>query len=171
MQANRIPAAQYLRMSTENQEYSLLNQAEAIAKYADSKGFLIVKTYEDPGRSGLVLRERPGLRALLTDVVGSNPGYEAILVYDVSRWGRFQDSDEAASYEFLCKQAGAQVHYCAESFVNDLSIASSIMKALNGVWLPSIAASSASGATKARGDWRRWASGWAAHADTDCDVC
>jgi hypothetical protein len=24
-------------------------------------------------------------------------------VYDVSRWGRFQDPDEAAHYEFLCK--------------------------------------------------------------------
>ena len=99
-------------MSTESQEYSLLNQAEAIAKYAECNGFVIVKTYEDPGRSGLVLRERPGLRALLADVVGPQPGYEAILVYDVSRWGRFQDSDEAAAYEFLCRQAGAQVHYC-----------------------------------------------------------
>ena len=130
MRTALIPAAQYLRRSTESQEYSLLNQAEAIAKYAERNGFVIIKTYEDPGRSGLVLRGRPGLRALLADVVGPRCGYQAILVYDVSRWGRFQDSDEAASYEFLCKQAGAQVHYCAETFPNDSSIASSIMKAL-----------------------------------------
>ena len=130
MHATTIPAAQYLRMSTEAQEYSLLNQAESIGKYAERNGFEIVKTYEDPGRSGLVLRERPGLRRLLADVVSPDPGYKAILVYDVSRWGRFQDSDEAAAYEFLCRQAGAAVHYCAESFVNDLSIPSSIMKAL-----------------------------------------
>ena len=29
-----IPAAQYLRMSTEHQQYSLVNQAAAIERYA-----------------------------------------------------------------------------------------------------------------------------------------
>jgi hypothetical protein len=51
-------------------------------------------------------------------------------VYDVSRWGRFQDSDEAAHYEFVCKTAGAPVHYCAEMFANDGTLLSTIMKAL-----------------------------------------
>ncbi len=86
---NLLPAAQYLRMSTDEQQYSLLNQAAAIAKYAELKGFKVIKTYEDAGRSGLVLRERAGLQALLKDVVGENVQYKAILVYDVSRWGRF----------------------------------------------------------------------------------
>jgi hypothetical protein len=27
----------------------------------------------------------------------------------VGRWGRFQDSDEAAHYEFLCKMSGIQL--------------------------------------------------------------
>jgi DNA invertase Pin-like site-specific DNA recombinase len=49
-------------------------------------------------------------------------------VYDVSRWGRFQDSDEAACYEFLCKRAGIRVHYCAEAFQNDGSTASAFLK-------------------------------------------
>jgi len=52
------------------------------------------------------------------------------LVYDVSRWGRFQDTDEAAHYEFLCKLAGVPIHYCAETFANDCSLPSSIMKTL-----------------------------------------
>ena len=56
--------------------------------------------------------------------------YKAILVYDVSRWGRFQDTDESAHYEFLCKSAGVPVHYCAETFANDGSLPSLIMKAL-----------------------------------------
>src|SRR5258708_28485884 len=56
--------------------------------------------------------------------------YKSILVYDVSRWGRFQDVDEAAHYEFLCKSAGVPVRYCAEQFHNDGSLASSMMKAL-----------------------------------------
>ena len=59
--------------------------------------------------------------------------YKAILVYDVSRWGRFQDADEAAHYEFLCKAAGIKVHYCAEQFANDNSVSSSILKALKRV--------------------------------------
>jgi hypothetical protein len=50
--------------------------------------------------------------------------------YDVSRWGRFQDTDEAAHYEFLCKSAGVPIHYCAEAFANDGTLPSLIMKAL-----------------------------------------
>lgn len=49
---------------------------------------------------------------------------------DVSRWGRFQDVDEAAHYEFLCRSAGIPVRYCAEPFENDGSPVSSIMKNL-----------------------------------------
>jgi DNA invertase Pin-like site-specific DNA recombinase len=124
-----VPAAQYLRMSTEHQQYSLENQSTAIQKYAESHGFVVVRTYSDAAKSGLVLKHRAGLRQLLQDVVGT-PAYRAILVYDVSRWGRFQDTDEPAHYEFLCKSAGVPVHYCAETFANDGSLPSSIMKAL-----------------------------------------
>jgi DNA invertase Pin-like site-specific DNA recombinase len=95
-----VPAAQYLRMSTEHQQYSLENQSAAIQKYAESQGFEVVRTYSDAARSGLVLRRRPGLRELLGDVVAGTAAYKAVLVYDVSRWGRFQDSDESAYYEF-----------------------------------------------------------------------
>lgn len=124
-----IPAAQYLRMSTEHQKYSLENQSAATQRYAEARGFQIVSTYSDPAKSGLVLRRRFGLQQLLRDVVGTPP-YRAILVYDVSRWGRFQDTDESAHYEFLCKAAGVPVHYCAESFANDGSLPSLIMKTL-----------------------------------------
>lgn len=34
-----IPAAQYLRMSSEHQQFSLENQAAAIQKYTDLHGF------------------------------------------------------------------------------------------------------------------------------------
>src|ERR1700757_1396532 len=130
MAVELIPAVQYVRMSTEHQQYSLANQAAAIERYAEGHGFMIVKTYFDPGRSGLQLKYRYGLQQLLRDVVSEEPGFLAILVYDVSRWGRFQDTDESAHYEFLCKSAGVPVHYCAESFANDGSLPSSVMKAL-----------------------------------------
>ena len=128
-----IPAAQYLRMSTEHQQYSIENQSAAIQKYAESHRFEIVLTYSDAAKTGVVLKNRAGLRRLLQDVVAGTAPYRTILVYDVSRWGRFQDADESAHYEFLCKSAGAPVHYCAEAFANDGSLPSSIMKALKRV--------------------------------------
>jgi DNA invertase Pin-like site-specific DNA recombinase len=124
------PAAQYLRMSTEHQQYSLENQSVAILNYAESHGFTVVRTYSDAAKRGLVLRHRKGLQQLLKDVVTGTPDYKVILVYDVSRWGRFQDTDESAHYEFLCKSAGVPVHYCAETFANDGTLPSLIMKTL-----------------------------------------
>lgn len=125
-----VPAAQYLRMSTDRQEYSLANQRAAIEEYAALHSFRVVRTYADPGKSGLVLKHRPGLMQLLSDVTATVHPFEAVLVYDVSRWGRFQDNDEAAHYEFICKRSGAPVHYCAEPFANDCTVPSLIMKAL-----------------------------------------
>jgi DNA invertase Pin-like site-specific DNA recombinase/DNA-binding winged helix-turn-helix (wHTH) protein len=125
-----IPAAQYVRMSTEDQQYSIANQEAVIAEYARKRGFEVIVTYSDPGRSGILIRNLKGLRQLLSDVIGGNVQFRAILAYDVSRWGRFQDIDESAHYEFLCRSARIPVHYCAEQFSNDGSIASSIMKTL-----------------------------------------
>lgn len=124
----RVRAAQYVRMSTEHQQYSTDNQSAAVAIYADTRGFEIVQTYADEGKSGLNIGGRPALRALLDDVENGRAQFEALLVYDVSRWGRFQDPDEAASYELRCRRAGVHVHYCAEQFENDGSIGSSIIK-------------------------------------------
>jgi DNA invertase Pin-like site-specific DNA recombinase len=53
-----IPAAQYLRMSTKNQQYSLQNHADAIAKYAADHGFEIAKTYSNAAKSGVRLNNR-----------------------------------------------------------------------------------------------------------------
>jgi DNA invertase Pin-like site-specific DNA recombinase len=115
-------------MSTERQEYSIINQMASIAAYASLHQFEIVQTYSDPAKSGLDIKRRPGLRKLIDDVVEGRADYKAILVFDVSRWGRFQDTDEAACYEFLCKRAGIKVHYCAEPFPNDGSLASTFLK-------------------------------------------
>jgi DNA invertase Pin-like site-specific DNA recombinase len=128
-----VPVAQYLRMSTEHQNYSLENQTAAIKRYAEQSGFAVIKTYADSGKSGLVLRHREGLAQLLHDVVGTKQPYRAVLVYDVSRWGRFQDTDESAYYEFHCKKAGVPVYYCAETFANDGTMPSLVMKALKRV--------------------------------------
>lgn len=118
-QQSLTPVAQYLRMSKEHQRYSIRNQARAISAYAAEHGFAIVKTYTDPGESGLTLRERPGLQTLLADVIKPTRNFERVLVLDVSRWGRFQNLDQSGHYEFICFEAGAPVIYCAELFEND----------------------------------------------------
>ncbi len=125
-----IPAAEYVRMSTDQQDYSIPHQQYAIANYAAVQHLKVVKSYADAGKSGLDLRHRPGLQSLLRDVASGNPGFNVILVYDVSRWGRFQDIDEAAHYEFLCRSAGIPVHYCVECFENDGNPASVFLKTM-----------------------------------------
>lgn len=125
-----IPAAQYLRMSTDDQPNSIPFQKDAIRLYAEKCGFEVIATYEDPGRSGIEIKHRPGLRKLIQDVIGGQDKFKVILVYDVSRWGRFQDTDESAYYEFLCRRAGVPIYYCAEQFANDGTMPSGIMKSL-----------------------------------------
>ncbi len=120
----------YVRMSTEHQQYSTENQADAIAKYANSQGLTIVQRFVDFGKSGLTLTGRTALRDLLRTVESGQADFEKILVYDVSRWGRFQDADESGYYEYVCKRAGVYVHYCAEQFENDGSLSSSLLKTL-----------------------------------------
>ena len=121
-------AAQYVRMSTEHQRYSTENQSDAIAHYAVQRGIEIVRTYSDEGKSGLRIQGRDGLKQLIDDIQSSRAEYEAVLVYDISRWGRFQDADESAYYEYICKRAGISVIYCAEQFENDGSPVSTIVK-------------------------------------------
>jgi DNA invertase Pin-like site-specific DNA recombinase len=128
-----LRAAQYVRMSTELQRYSIQNQAATIAAYAQQRNLSIVRTYVDEGRSGLRIKGRPGLIELIEDVQSGNADFNHILVYDVSRWGRFQDVDESAHYEFVCKQKGVKVAYCAEQFDNDGSLLSSIVKNIKRV--------------------------------------
>lgn len=121
-------AAEYVRMSTEHQQYSTENQSDVLRHYAERRGMTIVRTYADAGKSGLRIDGRDALKQLLHDVECGQADFNAILVYDVSRWGRFQDADESAYYEYICRRAKIDVHYCAEQFENDGSPVSTIVK-------------------------------------------
>lgn len=126
--ASQLRAAEYVRMSTEHQQYSTQNQIDKIREYASQRGLAIVKTYADEGKSGLRIDGRKALQQLIRDVETGTAEFKVILVYDVSRWGRFQDADESAYYEYICRRAGIQVAYCAEQFENDGSPVSTIVK-------------------------------------------
>lgn len=119
-----------MRMSTDMQRYSLENQTRAISAYATQHGMDIVRVYQDAGRSGLTIERRPGLIALMDDVRGGRAGFDGVLVLDVTRWGRFQNTDEGAFHEFLCWRSGVQVIYVGEPFENDLSPFSMVFKGL-----------------------------------------
>jgi DNA invertase Pin-like site-specific DNA recombinase len=124
----RMRGAEYVRMSTEHQQYSTENQGDKIREYASRRGIEIVQTYADEGKSGLRIDGRQALQRLIADVQNGRADFQIILVYDVSRWGRFQDADESAYYEYICRRAGIQVAYCAEQFENDGSPVSTIVK-------------------------------------------
>ena len=126
-------AAAYVRMSTDHQKYSTENQLEVIRRYAEQRAFRIVETFEDSGRSGLKVDGREGIQRLMREVQTGSANFTAILVYDVSRWGRFQDADEGAYYEYACSRAGIRVHYCGEQFANDGSIGSVLLKSVKRV--------------------------------------
>jgi len=115
-------------MSTEHQRYSTENQGDAIRQYAERRGLQVIKTYADEGKSGLRLDGRDALKRLIDDVQTGKADFATILVYDISRWGRFQDADESAYYEYICRRAGIAVQYCAEQFENDGSPVSTIVK-------------------------------------------
>jgi DNA invertase Pin-like site-specific DNA recombinase len=115
-------------MSTEHQQYSTQNQSDKITEYAARRGIQIIRTYADAGKSGLRLDGRQSLQRLIKEVEAGSADFQIILVYDVSRWGRFQDADESAYYEYICRRAGIQVAYCAEQFENDGSPVSTIVK-------------------------------------------
>jgi len=112
-------AATYVRMSTDHQRYSIAHQELALAAYAASTNLHILRSYVDSGRSGLGIKNRPALNRLLDDVQKPNCPFGVLLIYDISRWGRFQVADEGAYYEQLCLRHNVNVVYCQEPFVND----------------------------------------------------
>lgn len=124
------PAAAYVRMSTEHQRYSIANQLAAIEAYCEANDLALTRIYSDAGRSGLTIAGRPGLSSLIDDARGSTLPFSVIVVLDVSRWGRFQNPDEAGWLEHLMKRAGAAVVYCSEAFDNDGSPGSALVKAI-----------------------------------------
>lgn len=123
-----VPAVAYARMSTAVQNQSIQHQLDSIYAYAAMQGLVIIRTFVDEGRSGLSLANRPGLQALLAAATDAACDFSVIVVYDVSRWGRFQDVDESAFYEYTCRRAGVTIAYCAEQFTDDGAPLHAIMK-------------------------------------------
>lgn len=102
--------AYYRHSAEDKQENSVAIQREHAEKFARENGIEIIHEEADEGKSGLSAN-RAGFQRILTEWVfnDSAPSFDYILVYDVSRWGRFQNPDESAMYEYQCTKRGKKI--------------------------------------------------------------
>lgn len=113
-------AVAYYRHSAEDkQENSVAIQRGHVERFALEHNIAIIHEEVDEGISGL-LANRPGFERLFDNWIknGNAPPFDYVLVYDVSRWGRFQDQDQAGHYVYLCKKNGKEVVYVSRGFTD-----------------------------------------------------
>ncbi len=117
--ASRLAAVAYYRHSAEiGQENSVEIQQDNVRAFAQRHDIQIIKEFADRGKSGLNAEGRPAFNQMM-QWVSTRDDFVLILVLDVSRWGRFQDTDLSAHYESLCTQHGKQVIYTSIGFTRD----------------------------------------------------
>lgn len=128
----------YVRVSSEQQagekQTSLRDQRVAIEELAERLGLEVSLWFEDAGFSGATVAKRPALRELIVYCEGhaqkpTQPGY--VLVLNDSRFGRFDDPDEAAHLRFALKRHGWHVRFVEADEIADPSLRH-IMRAVGG---------------------------------------
>lgn len=115
----RLRAVAYYRHSAEiGQENSVEIQQDNVRAFADKHGIEVIQEFADRGKSGLNAQGRPAFNQML-EWVKTRKDFGFVLVLDVSRWGRFQDTDLSAHYESICTQHGKQVIYTNIGFTRE----------------------------------------------------
>lgn len=108
----------YLRVSTDRQaaedRTSLADQRAAIERLAVQVGAVVVRWFEDRGISGATAERRPDFMALVAACAAdpqprSLPGF--VFALNASRWGRFDDPEEAAYWRHLVRKNGWAVRF------------------------------------------------------------
>src|SRR5262245_41582493 len=112
---NLIPAAEYYRMSTDDQETSIPSQQAIVRPYAKANGYRIVATYQDEAISGDDTDKRRGFQQMIADAKAGR--FKAILCWDQDRFGRF-DSLEAGYWIHPRRQAGGVLVTVTDGVVN-----------------------------------------------------
>jgi DNA invertase Pin-like site-specific DNA recombinase len=124
-----MKVALYIRRSTiDLQPDSLAAQEELLRAHAAAQAHEVVRVYSDSA-SGKRIDKRDAFQRLIDDVK-YGPDFGAVLVRDVSRWSRAENTDEAGYYEFLCRTNGVQVLYVDESFGPEPSPYALLMKSV-----------------------------------------
>ena len=106
------PAAIYVCLSSGRRKVSIKRQTTVIKAYAHKHNFQILEIFSDDEKGAFGIPSREVLRSLIHEVRSRKANFQAILIYDARQWGLFQDADESAVYEYACKRAGIQIHYC-----------------------------------------------------------
>ncbi|WP_363695600.1 recombinase family protein [Sphingomonas sp.] len=104
-----LRACAYVRVSTKRQaehETSLNEQETGIARGAAERGYEIVETYVEAGRSGMTDR-RPALQRMIADACAQPKRYDAVFVYNFSRF--FRDEYECEGYRRKLEKAGVKL--------------------------------------------------------------
>lgn len=116
--AAAVPCLAYTRVSKEDQardeKASLAQQREAVTALATRLGVALDTIFTDPGRSGGTAEGRPQFMALIRyceqhPQSRSRPGH--VLVLNDSRWGRFNDAEEATYWRFHVAKLGWTVRF------------------------------------------------------------
>lgn len=119
----------YIRVSTEQQageqRTSMVEQRRAVTARALGMGRVLPPecVFEDPGASGATAEGRPGFMAMLAYCQANprpltQPGM--VFVLNDSRFGRFDDPEEATHWRFVLKRLGWQVRFCEGDDVQDV---------------------------------------------------
>ena len=101
-------AAGYVRCSTEQQDDSIDQQKREISKWADQGGYKVIRWFEDEGKSGTSFEKRPAF-VEMKNRVECDPGFEYVLVYDESRWGRAKRIRESSYWKVHFEKRGVKV--------------------------------------------------------------
>ncbi|MCI0703847.1 MAG: recombinase family protein [Planctomycetia bacterium] len=100
-------AVAYTRRSTDGQEHSIPDQIKAIQKYADDKGYQIIRWYTDDAISGDDTKKRLGFQQMLADAQQYRD-HSVVICWDQSRFGRFSPQ-EAGHWTYLFSEAGVSL--------------------------------------------------------------
>ena len=106
------PVAGYLRSATELRGESLQRQLEAVLRYARDHDMQLIRFYCDECGSGFRIDNRPGLAQLFRDVASDVPDFDAILLLDPSRWGRFPFAHDVITGGLARANSAVEIHYC-----------------------------------------------------------
>lgn len=103
-------AVLYARHSDERQENSADIQAKAIREFAAQHHIEVLEELVDKGISGMT-EKRPAFQRLMRYWIEDPdaPRIDYVLVYDISRFGRFIDTDKSAALEHACKKRGIEL--------------------------------------------------------------
>ena len=113
----RKAVAYYRHSAQDRQENSVEIQQDQVRKFAAENDIEIIREFADKGKSGLSVEGRDEFNAMLHDYVEQEKEqFQFVLVLDVSRWGRFQETDLSAYYTGLCLQHGKQVVFTTIGF-------------------------------------------------------